>query len=206
MTIGITGGIGSGKSFVSRLLAEHFGVPVYDCDREARRLMNESPTLRRQLTALVGADVYSPDGQLCKAAMIRYLFASDDHAAAVNAIVHPLVRQDFHQWAGQRLSSLASRSSVPNVVAVESALLVEAGMASDVDSVWLVTAPESLRIRRAMQRDGATEVAVRERMARQLPEDRLRQMADVVIENDGRDLLPQISELIHSLKDSYNHA
>ena len=188
MTIGITGGIGSGKSYVSQWLASRFRIPVYDCDREAKRLMLK-PAMRSALTQLVGAEAYQPDGQLNKPFLAAYLFASPDHAAAVNAIVHPAVKRDFLRWA-QRHRGL---------VAVESAILVEAGFTEVVDKVIVVEAPLPLRLQRVMERDGATEQQVRARIARQITDDERRRCADLVIVNDGSDFAPQLTAFIEHL-------
>ena len=194
MRIGITGGIGAGKSYVSQLLTASFAIPVYDCDREAKRLMQSSATLRRQLTALVGADAYLPDGTLNKPAMALYLFADGHHASRVNAIVHPAVKEDFLSWA-QRLEEEGAE-----VVALESALLVDARLDEALDAVIFVDAPLELRLQRAMQRDGATEEQIRARVLRQRSDDVFRQTSDFVVINDGRDLTEQLKTIIQTLK------
>lgn len=192
MKLGITGGIGSGKSFVCRLLHEDFDVPVYDCDREAKRLMVTSALVRKGLTALVGDEAYLPEGQLARPVVARYLFASKDNAARINALVHPAVREDFLRWAEEQ------EKSHP-IVAVESAILIEAGFRSAVDKVLLVDAPVELRLERAMQRDGATAEQVRERMHQQLDAEARRAAADYIILNDGSPLMPQLSNFIDTL-------
>ena len=200
MKIGITGGIGSGKSYVARLLTQHFGIPVYDCDRRAKSLMTSSVDIRCELVTLVGAAAYLPDGQLNKPELSRYLFADSQHAASVNAIVHPAVKADFLTWA--------SRQTTPHV-AMESAILLEAGFSDVVDCILTVEAPVELRLQRAMQRDGATEQQVRQRMARQLADADRMAKADVVILNDGRPLLPQLQEFFNpelNNSQTYDHA
>lgn len=173
--IGVTGGIGSGKSVVSRLL-RLMGIPVYDCDREAKRLMLENADVRRALVSAAGERVYTADGQLDRAYLASYMFGNAEHVALVNAIVHPAVRDDFRQWA-QRIGR--------EIVAVESALLFEAGMEADVDTVVYVYAPEAVRLARAIQRDASNESSVRRRMQSQLSEQEYMQRADNVICNDG---------------------
>ncbi len=173
--IGVTGGIGSGKSVVSRLL-RLMGIPVYDCDREAKRLMLENADVRRALVSAAGERVYAADGQLDRAYLASYMFGNAERVALVNAIVHPAVRDDFRQWA-QRIGR--------EIVAVESALLFEAGMDADVDMVAYVHAPEAVRLARAIQRDGSNESSVRRRMQSQLSEQEYMQRADNVICNDG---------------------
>lgn len=173
--IGVTGGIGSGKSVVSRLL-RLMGIPVYDCDREAKRLMLENADVRRALVSAVGEGVYAADGQLDRVYLASYMFGNAERVALVNAIVHPAVRDDFRQWA-QRIGR--------EIVAVESALLFEAGMDADVDTVVYVYAPEAVRLARAIQRDASNESSVRRRMQSQLSEQEYMQRADNVICNDG---------------------
>jgi len=192
MRIGLTGGIGAGKSYVSRLLTAECGIPVYDCDREAKRLMTTSPTIRQQLTALVGAEAYLPDGQLNKKLLADYLFADEGHQRAVNAIVHPAVKADFKQWAAEQEQAGAA-------VGIESAILVEACFTDLADKVIVVEAPLALRLQRVMERDGATEEQVRARMARQLSDEERRQSADLVILNDGRDIAEQLKHYILSI-------
>ena len=103
-TIGITGGIGSGKSFVSALLQEHFGIPVYDCDAEAKRLTATDKGIRRQLVSLVGPQVF--DGPILnRQCLADYLFASPENALRVNAIIHPVVLEDFKRWIASPVPS-----------------------------------------------------------------------------------------------------
>ena len=187
MRIGVTGGIGSGKSYVCRLLAQRWQLPVYDCDSAAKMLMVSSPHIRQQLQELVGDDVYDADGQLNKGVMSRYLFADAAHVKAVNAIVHPAVKDNFELWASQQTGD----------VVMESAILVEAGFAKAVDCLVVVEAPLALRIQRAMARDGATEEQVRARVRHQMTAEQLRAYADIVVVNDGRDLLSQLSPIVN---------
>ncbi len=187
MRIGVTGGIGSGKSYVCRLLAQRWQLPVYDCDSAAKMLMVSSPHIRQQLQELVGDDVYDAGGQLNKGVMSRYLFADAAHVKAVNAIVHPAVKDNFELWASQQTGD----------VVMESAILVEAGFAKAVDCLVVVEAPLALRIQRAMARDGATEEQVRARVRHQMTAEQLRAYADIVVVNDGRDLLSQLSPIVN---------
>lgn len=186
MRIGITGGIGSGKSYIARQLTEHFSIPVYDCDRAARRLMVESPEVHEALVRLLGEEAYTPEGELCKPVVASYLFASAAHAAQVNAIVHPAVKADFLRWSQVH----------EGVVALESAILVEASFQDVVDCLLVVSAPEAIRLHRAIQRDGAGEEEIRRRMGQQATQQTLLQVADFVIINDGRPLQPQLEEFV----------
>ena len=187
LRIGITGGIGSGKSFVCRLLAER-GVPVYSCDEEAGRLMENHPCIREALTDLLGEEIYTGEGRLNKPLLAAWLFASSGHAEQVNAIVHPVVKRDFVAWA--------QKQAVP-VVAVESAILFEAGMDTLVDRVLLVDAPREVRLRRTMLHDGATREQVEHRMNCQMPDEARRLRARDILYNDGRnDLKQEVERLL----------
>ena len=184
MKIGITGGIGTGKSYVCALLAQH-GIEVYDCDAAAKRLMNHSEWLRQQITALVGPDAYRPDGKLNKAVVAQFLLASADNAAALDAIVHPAVIDDF----------LASGREW-----LDSAILFEAGIDSIMDRVVCVTAPEEVRIERVVRRDGISPEKARQWIQRQWPQEEKAARADFEIVNDGQAALsPQIDRLLASL-------
>lgn len=173
--LGITGGIGSGKSYVAQMLQARWDVPVYDCDSEAKRLTAESDDIRTALTQLVGDHLWQ-QGQMQKPVLAAYLFASPEHAAQVNAIIHPAVRRDFLRWADAH-----SRSPV---VAIESAILCESGFHTLVDSILLVDAPLEVRLQRAMLRDGASRQQVMARMARQ-DSAQARQLAHFTVINDG---------------------
>ena len=123
--IGITGGIGSGKSVVSRLL-EVMGIPVYISDGETKQLMMTDSCIRSELTALLGEEVYA-GGVLNKSLLASYLFGSPEHAGQINGIVHPRVKEDFRQWVCQRAAC--------RLAGIESAILIEAGFADEVDVV-----------------------------------------------------------------------
>lgn len=173
VVLGITGGIGSGKSFISSMLRQEINVPVYDCDAEAKRLICDDNEVRRKLTELVGADIYK-DGRLQKQLLADFLFASQQNAQMVNAIVHPAVKKDFCQWIKRQRAE---------VVAMESAILYESGFDTIVDKVLFVDAPLELRIQRVMQRDASTRQQVEARINMQQSEAQ-RGKADYVIEND----------------------
>ena len=191
--IGITGGIGSGKSYVSNLLRHEFDIPVYDCDSEAKRLTATDAEIRRKLIQLVGPEVF--DGQeLVRKFLANYLFAAPEHASKVNAIIHPAVLKDFQQW-----SMLNAQCSI---VALESAILFESGFNEYVDYVLFVDAPEEIRLKRAMQRDNASEEKIRARMQMQHPELH-RKQANLIIDNskdDNTKLLVQLTEIIRRIK------
>lgn len=188
--IAITGGIGSGKSVVSHLL-RIMGVPVYDCDTQAKRLMNTSTTLRTALTEAVGTQVYGPDGCINRPFLASFMFGHPERVSLINSIVHPTVRADFRDWALRKTNP---------IVAVESAILYEAGMEADVDAVVLVHAPLEIRLQRAMQRDDADEQAIRNRIKSQMPDEELLHRANHTILNDGQhSLIAQVRGLIDML-------
>ena len=189
ITIGITGGIGSGKSYVSAIIREKFGIPVYDCDKEAKRLTATDAEIRRKLIQLVGPEVFNGE-ELVRQHLADFLFGSEENARKVNAIIHPAVLRDFKQWA---------RKQQQPIVALESAILFESGFNKSVDRVLFVDAPEEVRLRRAMQRDSATEQQISARMKMQQPELH-RQQADYVVHNSSDDdtrLLVQLTEIIN---------
>ena len=190
-TIGITGGIGSGKSYVSDILQREFGIPVYNCDKEAKRLTATDPEIRRRLIQLVGSEVFNGE-TLNKQILADYLFANPENASKVNTIIHPAVLEDFLRW-----SMLNGQCSI---VALESAILFESGFNAYVDKVLFVDAPEDVRLHRAMQRDTATEEQIRARMKMQQPE--LHQgRADIIIDNSSNDdtrLREQLKEIVYN--------
>ncbi len=189
MKVAITGGIGSGKSYVCKLLQQR-GINIYDCDRAAKRLIRTSSDIRRQLTMLIGSEAYlGEDGQggwiLNKAVVAQFLLGSEANAHAIDDIVHPAVFHDFDTSGMQWL---------------ESAILYESGMDKLVNRVIVVTAPQEVRIQRVMLRDGISREKVLEWMSRQWSQDEIRQRADYEIINDGQaDLNEQIEQLLTSL-------
>lgn len=192
ISIAITGGIGSGKSYVSNLLEER-GIPIYNADNESKRLTVSDEEIRKGLVALVGEQVYFDDGTLNKSLLAAYLFASSEHATQVNAIIHPRVKADFRRWLEEHEDY--------EIVGLESAILYESGFDDVVDAVVAVYAPESLRLERAMKRDGATEAQIRARMSAQMNEEEKRDKADFVVLNDGSACLQkQLDALIYQIK------
>ena len=182
MHIALTGGIGSGKSYVCRLLKE-YGVDVYDCDAAAKRLIYSLPKVQSRLSQTVGCDLFA-NGKLDKAALSRFIVASEENAGKINSIVHPAVAADF----------LASGFEW-----LESAILFESGFDKrvDFDFVVCVTAPLETRIERVMLRDGITRDKAQEWIDRQMPQDEKTAKADFVVENDGnKDLGIQVRVLL----------
>lgn len=189
--IAVTGGIGSGKTYVSRLL-ERMGVPVYNADTEAKRLASSDSDIRRKLTDLLGSEVYA-GGVLNKPFLAAYLFSDPAHARQVDAIIHPKVREDFALWA--------SRLEGCELAGMESAILYEAGFEDTVDAVVMVYAPLELRVERAMKRDNATEAQVRARMTAQMGDEEKCRKADFVVLNDGNQPIePQLERIVKQLE------
>ena len=190
LRLGITGGIGSGKSYVSRMLEQHHGIPVYNCDLHARTITHTDPLVRDCLEQLV-PHLYDSEGWPDKARLAAYLFASDENARRVNSIIHPAVRRDLRAW-------YLRHTSLP-LVAVESAILYESGFDAEVDRVLFVDAPLEVRIQRTVERDGLRPEQVAERIQHQHPEE-ARERADFRLVNDGQAPLDaQLSALLESL-------
>lgn len=189
--IAVTGGIGSGKSYISHLL-ENMHIPVYNADNEAKRLTASDAGIRGELIALLGEDVYK-DGLLNKPLLASYLFSDPAHVLQINSIIHPRVRKDFTVWV--------ERQEKCEIVGMESAILYEAGFQDTVDAVIMVYAPVELRIQRAMYRDGASEEQVWARIAAQMDDEEKRRRADFTVVNDGVQLLiPQLNRIVEQLK------
>jgi dephospho-CoA kinase len=186
--LGLTGNIGAGKSEVARLL-RHMGYPVYDSDDAAKQLYATNPELKQALIALFGEAIYA-DSSFQRQEMAKQLFENPALRQHVNALVHPLVRQDFSNWAHQQTSALVFN---------EAAILFETQATDAFDAMVLVCAPEALRIERVMARDACSREEVQKRIAAQWPEEKKREIADFCIENDGRSLLIQVEALIENL-------
>lgn len=194
-TIGITGGIGSGKSVVSRTL-ETMGIPVYDCDSRAKALYDESLALQQGIIRLVGEEVYAtPNGRLDRALLAQRIFADRGLLVEINELVHPAVREDFCLWRSrQEQESYA-------LCALESALLLGRELETFVDTKVVVVAPEELRLERAMHRDQTTKEAIKARMAHQMSQEEMMTRGDAVLYNEPhRPLLPQLWSLVDQLR------
>ena len=186
----ITGGIGSGKSYVCRLLKAR-GIDVYDCDAAAKRLMRDSDEVRRQLVSLLGPEAYDGD-RLNKAVVAAFMMQGEAQTQAVNQIVHPAVFRDFVESGAQW---------------VESAILFESGLFRYVDFVVCVTAPVEVRIQRVMQRDTISREKVLEWMGKQLPQEDVVRRSDFEVVNDGQaDLDQQVDRLLAQLETKRNNS
>ncbi|MCC7465271.1 MAG: dephospho-CoA kinase [Saprospiraceae bacterium] len=185
--VGITGGIGSGKTMVCRIFQETLGIPVFNADIRAKELINSDPELRRGIVAIFGAQAYDETGQYHRAYVASIAFSQPEKLAALNALVHPAVEKASLEWHMEQIRAGAAYTLK------EAALLVESGSHKHLDFMIVVSAPEDVRVQRVMQRDGLSEDQVRSRMRGQLPESEKLALADFVILNDGNHLLlPQI--------------
>ena len=185
--IGLTGGIGSGKSTVSRLL-KTMGIPVYTADTESKKLVNTSPQIRERLTATFGSQLYA-NGELDKAMLASLIFGNNENLRHVNSVIHPTVFEDFRHWAEQQQSSL---------VVVESAILFDSGFNKTVDVTVNVSAPREVRIRRVEERDKVSRESIEARINSQMPEEERNRLSDYTIFNDERQaLLPQVENLLN---------
>jgi dephospho-CoA kinase len=184
--LGLTGGIGSGKTLVCQIF-EKLGVPVYYADAAARELMNSDAGLIAGIRQMFGEEAYGKEG-LNRKYLADSVFGDHAKLSGLNQLVHPAVRKDFMQWTeGQAAAAY---------VIEEAAILFESGASAGMDLTVLVYAPEELRINRVMKRDGITREAVRKRMEHQMSEEKKREMADHLLVNDGsRMILPQVIDL-----------
>ena len=188
--IGITGGIGSGKSVISRIL-KSMGYPVYDSDSWAKHLMNHHPAIRQALTDKFGAETYTAEG-LNRAYLAQQIFTDKANLAFVNSIVHPTVCNHFLQWADCQHSEFAF---------IESAILFSSGLDKILDKVIYVDAPQELRLQRAILRDNAPAEAITARINNQSHDNQYaRTHSDFIIQNDNQTLIiPQILSILQKI-------
>lgn len=187
--IAITGGIGSGKSVVSRILRA-YGYPVYDCDSEAKRIMDSDPTIKQQLREQISPDSVRADGSIDRPHIAKIVFADTACLAALNAIVHTAVRTHLRQWV---------ENAPDGPVFVETAILYESGLNEDVDTEWRVVAPDELRIARTIARSNLSRQQVVARMHAQETEpapDAVRPPLYTIDNNLSTPIIPQIDTLL----------
>jgi dephospho-CoA kinase len=190
MKIGITGGIGSGKTTACKLL-EKWGYSVYYSDERGKFLMENDPTVRLKVEQLFGETAYA-NGRLNRSFLADQIFKSPEKRKQLNAIVHPAVKRDYEKWLQERSDSLTFK---------ESALLFETGAYKELDNTILITAPEAVRIARVVQRDGVSEEAVRNRMNAQMSEPEKQRLANHTIMNtDIFQMEAQLKEILNKLK------
>lgn len=188
--IGLTGGIGSGKTTVSRMFSE-LGAPVYIADEQARRLA-ELPGTQAEIRTQFGDGMLDAEGKIDRRKLANIVFSDPEKLERLNAIIHPKVAADFREWA--------ERQSFPFVIR-EAAILFESGSHRDCDKVITVTAPLEVRIARVIARDGTTRDEVLRRMANQWPEDEKIRRSDYVIHNvDLAETIRQIRKIFTELR------
>ncbi|MEI6142810.1 MAG: dephospho-CoA kinase [Mariniphaga sp.] len=194
--VGITGGIGSGKTTVCEIF-RLLGVPVFHADDEARYLQNNDISIRNQLVGLLGADIYLSSGLLDRKKLASLIFNNQELLANVNQIIHPAVRQRFIKWS-------LEYTNEPYVL-YEAAILLESGYSLDFEINVLILADENARIERVTRRDRISGDLVRERIRNQMPDSQKINLVDYIIENNNRQLLiPQIIELDKEIREKYS--
>ncbi|MDR1369778.1 MAG: dephospho-CoA kinase [Dysgonamonadaceae bacterium] len=188
--LGITGGMGSGKSVVISFL-KAMGIPVYIADDEAKRITANSPVVKKKLTDCFGDEIFE-EGVLNKTLFASLIFGNEDKLKKANAVIHPEVLKDFLSWS--------EKQDAP-IIAMESAILFESGFDSFVDKVICVTAPEELCIERAIKRSGGSREDALKRIANQIPEQLKIVKSDFVINNDGIEAItPQIEKAVRKIR------
>ena len=190
MIIGLTGGIGAGKSVIGRIL-ESFGFPVYYSDFEAKKLMNTDPIIREELSKLLDEEIYK-SGQLDRERLAKIIFSSAGLRDEVNHLIHPRVREHFNLFCEE--------NSMKKLIFNEAAILFETGAYENFDKNILVIAPDELRIKRVMKRDNISVQEVKNRINAQWSDARKKKLADHIIVNDGKmALLDQVEKIVDQL-------
>lgn len=185
--LGVTGGIGSGKSYVCRRI-EAAGFPVFYTDEAAQLEMKENRSLRSRLRCLVSPELFRADGSLDKDIMRSFLQRSPRNAALIDGVVHPCVRERWHRWTDKQKA---------RIVGMECALLFEAHFDTEVDYKLFVSASEDVRLRRVMERDGVDVETVRRWIAMQMPDREKQKLCDFVVYNDcGQDIDSQLRKVV----------
>ena len=185
--VGITGGIGAGKSTVTQIF-QSLGIPVYIADYEARKIISSNASVKKQIKALLGTEAYHKNGKPDRAYIASLVFNDKSLLAQMNKIVHPAVQLHFNRWC----ESFRPAQKIIYVLQ-EAALLVETGNFKTLDALIVVTCPEEIRIKRVMERDDCSRQDVMTRMKNQLSEEEKVRFADFTVINDGKHLLiPQV--------------
>lgn len=191
ITVGITGGIGSGKSFICGIV-QHLGYPVYFSDERATLIRNHHPKVIEAIKKYFGPDFINSKGVPIKEKLSERVFNRPEDLSFLNELIHPLVKEDFNQWVSQQHSGLCFK---------EAAILFETGGYKSMDYNILVTAPESLRISRVQQRDGHSSEEIQRRISKQWSDEQKRELADFEIINDQKTpLLPQLDQILAEIK------
>jgi dephospho-CoA kinase len=180
--IGLTGGIGSGKSTIAEVF-KVLNIPVYNSDERAKALMNENQLLMEEISKIFGAHIYQ-NGELNREELGAIVFKNPELLQQLNAVVHPVVGDDFNAWCNKQQSKYVIK---------EAAIIFETGINKMLDGVIAVIAPDELRIKRVLKRPGMTEELIKDRMSRQLPTETLIDKANWLINNDETVLvIPQV--------------
>lgn len=191
IVIGLTGGIGAGKTVIARIFSS-LGIPVFNSDDEGKRLLAEDEPTRQRVTELFGERAYV-QGRPDRKFLAEVVFADEEKRNQLNSIIHPAVRQSFSQFVRQN-------TQAPFIVN-EAAILIETGAYKDLDALILVTAPDDLRIARVRERDGVSSESVKQRMEAQWPQEKKKDFAEFIIENDGKKpVLPAVLQIFNTLK------
>lgn len=185
--VGLTGGIGSGKTYVASFFRQ-LNIPVYNSDMRAKTLMNTSNEIKKKLVQLFGADIYNKN-ELNRQKIAQIIFNDKQKLEQVNSIVHPVVQADFEHWVTEHSQS--------KYILKEAAILIESGAYNQLDKIIVVYAPDPLRVKRVMQRDGMTEDQVKARINKQMPQEEKLSYADFVITNDGTQIVKEQVAKIH---------
>lgn len=185
--IGITGGIGSGKSTVCKIF-ETFGVPVYYADIEAKKITNNDPEIRRQLISLYGEEIYLPSGTINREKLAGIIFSNKQELKKVNSIIHPVVKKYYRNWVTENKNH--------KYLLKEAAILFESGSYKEQDLIITVVSPLEKRIERVQKRDGHSRETVLKKIENQMSDEEKIKKSDFVIYNDDKKMLiPQVLEL-----------
>jgi dephospho-CoA kinase len=196
LQIGITGGIGSGKSIVCKVFAT-LGIPIYDADSRAKWLMNHSFPLKTRLIEAFGEDCYTKTGELNRSFIASQVFNDSGKVTILNSLVHPAVGLDYLQWLDNQVNNINNSNYHKNYVLREAALMIESGSHKNLDELITISCPLEIRIQRIKQRDPQrSEIEIRAIIDKQLPEAEKIRLSDHVIYNDDEQLvIPQILKI-----------
>ena len=188
--VGVTGGIGSGKTVVTKIFAV-MGIPVYDSDSRAKQLMSEDPELKAEIVRAFGMESYGEEG-LNRKFLATKVFNNPANLEKLNQMVHPKVKQDYVRWITQQISG---------IVINEAALLYEKDIAKQLNFVIVVVAPDDIRMERVSKRDSRSEIQIKEIMGNQWQQEKTSRLADAVIVNDNTTaLIPQVMNIYEAIK------
>ena len=189
LILGLTGGIGSGKTTVAKIF-QSFGVPIYNSDERAKHILFSNESVHQELMSIFGKEVFT-DNKPDKVKLASVVFSDEKKLKQLNTIIHPLVAQDFDLWLKEQTS---------NIVIKEAAILIESGAYKTVDKICVVSAPKEVRVNRVMARDNSSKEEVLKRINNQLSDEERLTYADFVINNSGEHhLITQVQEILKQL-------